>query len=380
MKKILIVVDTSRATGRKFLSGVEKYLSTLTDWEVFVQPPDYLKESASDYDFDFKYLKPDGLLIRDAFKIPELLETDTTKVVSDTLHELIPGTSTIMTNSQNIGQMAADYFTGLGFYNFAYCGFSEFEWSQKRLQAFKKALEDTEVNSFYNYLSDSPENNVHQSERLNIAEWLKKLPRPICIFACNDDRAVSVLEACKIAEINVPEEIAVLGVDNDELICNLSSPPLSSIELDFETAGYAAAQHLNNLIEKTGDYKIIKVSPLDIIERRSTDILAIDDEEVVSAIVFIRKNFDKPIQTIDVVEATCLSKRDLEKRFKATLKRTIKSEIERLRINLIKNKLLNSSKSIHQIALELKFTDPEHFSRYFRNATGESPKQFRMEK
>ncbi|ARN55815.1 XylR family transcriptional regulator [Sedimentisphaera salicampi] len=379
MKKILIVVDTSRATGRKFLSGVEKYLSTLTDWEVYVQPPDYLQESASGYDFDFKYLKPDGLLIRDAFKVPELLETETAKVVSDTLHELIAGTSTIMTNSKNIGQMAADYFTGLGFYNFAYCGFSEFEWSQKRLQAFRRSLEHTKINSFYNYLSDSPENNIHQSERLNIAEWLKKLPRPICVFACNDDRAVSVLEACKIAEINVPEEIAVLGVDNDELICNLSSPPLSSIELDFERAGYSAAQHLNSLIENTGGYKIIKVSPLDIIERRSTDILAIDDEEVVSAIVFIRKNFDKPIQTIDVVEATCLSKRELEKRFKATLKRTIKSEIERLRINLVKNKLLNSSKSIHQIAQELKFTDPEHFSRYFRNATGQSPKQYRME-
>ena len=181
----------------------------------------------------------------------------------------------------------------------------------------------------------------------------------------------------KIAKLSVPEEVAVLGVDNDELVCNLSSPSLSSIELDFERAGFGAAQHLNKLIKKKTENKIIPVSPIDVVKRRSTDILAISDENVVSALIFIRSNFHKPIQVVDVVNATCLSRRELEKRFKKFLKKTIKHEIERLRIELIKKRLLSSNQSIHQIASEFDFIDPEHFSRYFKNATDQTPLEFR---
>lgn len=373
----MIIIDTSRASGRKFLSGAERFISATPDWEVYIQPPEYLKKANPDFNLEFPLESFDGLLVRDAANTVRIMNVKIPKVINDTRRELIPETSTIMTDSEKVGQMAAMYFLGLGFKHFAYCGYEGFAWSQKRHDAFRDILKDHDIETCSNFVNEFSRRVPNMTSRRKIAGWIKELPRPACVFACNDDRAVSVLEACKIAGLSVPEEIAVLGVDNDELMCNLSSPSLSSIELDFDAAGFAAAQHLNSLIQKQSQNKVIYVSPIHIIERISTDILAIDDENVAAALIFIRKHFHQPIQTIDVVNATFLSKRELEKRFKNILKRTIKSEIQRLRIELVKKKLLNKNQSVYQIANELEFTDAEHFSRNFKKATGLSPSKFR---
>jgi LacI family transcriptional regulator len=366
MKQIMIVVNTSRASGRKFLVGVERYLSSSADWEVHIQPPDYVQKDSRQVDLQCTLAELDGLLIRDATNTAELIKLKVPKVINDTQRERIPKTSTIMTDSPH-----------LGFENFAFCGFQELAWSQKRHMAFMEVLADRKIGRVSHFENRSHRNRKAASERMRISRWIEGLPRPVCIFACNDDRAVSVLEACKTAGVSVPQEVAVLGVDNDELICNLSSPPLSSIELDFERAGFSAAQHLDDLIHRKAERKIIQVSPLEIVERQSTDILAIDDSEMVSALVYIRRNYLKPIQSTDVVNATSLSRRELERRFRRYLNKTIKNEIDRLRIELAKKKLLNSRQTVGQVALSIEFTDPEHFSRYFKKATGQSPTQFR---
>lgn len=377
MEKIMIIIDTSRASGRKFLVGAEKYISALADWEVYVQPPDYLLKEHPRLDPDFPLEKLDGMLIRDAVNTVRIMNVNVPKVINDSQRELIPNTSTIITDSKKIGQRAGEYFLGLGFKHFAFCGFQEFAWSQKRHEGFKNFLVKQDIETVFYFGNERLKQHQSITERWKISEWLKRLPRPVCVFACNDDRAISVLEACKIAGLNVPEEVAVLGVDNDDLMCNLSYPSLSSIELDFERAGFSAARHLDELIQQKAGSEIIHVYPIEIIKRQSTDILAISDQEVVSALIFIRNNFHKPIQAVDVVDSTSLSRRELERRFKRYLKKTIKNEIEGLRIELIKKKLLNSKQSVYQIANELEFTDREHFSRYFRNATGQTPLEFR---
>ena len=382
MKRIMIIIDTSRVSGRKFLVGAEKYISARADWEVYIKSPLYLGIDGENSALNIPLDNLDGLLIRDAVDSNYISNIDVPKVVNDTQREIIPGTSTIVTDSYEIGASAAEYFLNLGFDNFAYCGYEHFAWSQKRFAGFKEYGLKNGVKSVSNFIYEPPQ--THDSfgsqemhERMEMAEWLSRLPRPLCVFACNDDRAISVLEVCKTSGISVPEEVAVLGVDNDDLMCNLSSPSLSSIELDFERAGYSAAHHLNELITGRAGNKTIHVKGIEIIKRQSTDVLAINDEEVVAALSFIRNNFHKLILATDVVESTCLSRRELERRFKKYLKRSIKSEIERLRIEMIKNMLLKTNAPVYQIASELEFTDPVHFSRYFKNATGQTPSQMR---
>ena len=375
MYNVLIMVDTSRASGRKFLIGVEKYVAAFADWQVFVRPPDYLVDDTDESWYRLKEMN--GILVRDGHKKLNLSKISKPKVINDTQREFVPGTSTVITDSEKIGEMAAEYFLELGFKHFAYCGFVEFHWSKKRFLSYTAALHKRGIENIYEYNYYPNLRNRKITEHWKISQWLKELPSPLCVFACNDDRAVSILEACKVAQLNVPEQVAVLGVDNDELICNLSKPQLSSIELDFEKSGFKAAQQLNDLMQKKIEQKIIYVTPLEVIQRRSTDILAIEDENVATALIFIRNNFSKPIQVLDVVNSTCLSRRELEKRFKVALNKTIKDEIDRMRIQLIQKKLLNSTNSISQIASELEFTDIEHFSRYFKNLTGQSPSEFR---
>ena len=380
MKNILIAIDTSRASGRKFMAGVGRYISAFADWQVLIKPPGYLpgKDPVAWPQLHVRNL--DGLILRDATATLNLLQIDRPKVINDTQRELIPGTSSIMTDSEAIGRLAAEYFIGLGFQNFAFCGFRGLAWSRKRKASFQKALQDQGVDRVFSYWHDAPGLRRGGTIAWKISEWLKDLPRPIAVFACNDDGAVYVLQACKIAGLPVPEEVAVLGVDNDELVCNFSPPSLSSMELAFENAGFQAARHLDDLIRHRVEPKVILVRPLEIVSRRSTDILVLEDEFVAKALVFIRANYQEPIQAADVVDAACISRRELEKRFKKNLRRTIKGEIDRLRIEWIKKKLLYSNEPVYRIAESLTFTDPEHFPRFFKKSTGMTPAAFRKER
>ncbi len=365
MKKVIIMVDTARAVGRKFLRGIELYISSFAQWEVCIHAPDYLPAKSPGFHSSFQLNQADGLIALDSKYIAKLLKLKIPKIIHSTQRE-VTGVSTIYTNSKKIGQFAADYFLNLGFSNFAFCGFAGMIWSEIRFKEFTHHLKKRGFVNIFNY------------GKQDIVKWLKTLPKPVCVFACNDDYGVRVLEACKVAGLSVPEEIAVLGVDNDELICGLSSPSLSSIDLGFEKCGFEAAKLLNKMMTEKVKNRYIVVEPTDIITRQSTNIFAVDDEQTVKALIFIRENYQNPIQVKNVVDATTISRRELEQRFQNKLKRSIKDEIDRLRIESIKRRLVNSSDTIHNIANSLAYTDQYHFSRCFRQIAGCSPKEYRQ--
>ncbi len=277
---------------------------------------------------EWKHLKLDGAIVRDVEVVEGLVHSGIPVIFAQHNRESYAPFPSIITDSALIGTMAAEHFLDRGFQNFAYCGLDDFAWSRRRVQYFQQRLEQAGflVNQYH--APASKKGRAPRNELNRIAEWLKSLPKPVAVMCCNDDRALLVVEACKLIDGSVPDDVAVLGVDNDVLVCDLADPPISSISLSTEGAGYEAARLLDQLMQGgTMDGQIIPVQPTHIVTRMSTDMLAVTDPDVAAALGFIRRNANRLIQVDDVVEATTASRRVLEKRFKAVLHRSVHQEI-----------------------------------------------------
>ncbi|AQQ08377.1 Xylose operon regulatory protein [Sedimentisphaera cyanobacteriorum] len=376
MKQLLILVDTSRGPGRSFLSGVESYLRFNPSWDVLMPPPKYVCDSGL---FPAKWCyqqNPDAMIVFGYYDIKNILSFNKPKVVMSLDNTAGSDAAALKADSKAIAQMASDYLFSLGHKRFGYCNCGNITWANERKTAFKEIIEQNgaELYSYNLLLSSSTKINRARKE---LSDWIYSLPKPISLLVCNDDIARIVLDACKLVSVSVPEEVSVLGVDNDSLICHLSRPALSSIELDFEGAGYRTLEHLDRIISGEETARVMNIEPVRIVTRQSTDMLAVEDSIVREALIFIRNNYQRKISVSDVTEHICFSRSALEKRFEAAIHRSVAGEITRLRIGMAKNKLLNSRLSVNLIASKFEFTNPQHFSRFFKNAVGITPDDFR---
>lgn len=292
--------------------------------------------------------------------------------------EIVVGMPQIFGDTEAIGKLAAEYFLNKGFRNLAFCGFDEFHWSRERGKSFKSFLKNKGYKvHLYKNLKGAARKSW-QLEQQDIAIWLKSLPKPVAILACNDDRGQHIMSAAKLAKIRVPDDIAILGVDNDKFVCGLTSPQLSSVVLGTERAGYEAAKLLSQMMKKKKLIdKSIMVTPTHIVTRQSTDILAVEDSDLSAAISYIQKHTDTDLSVDDVVNAGTISRRNLERKFKENFNRTIYDEIKNQRVTRIISMLLETDLTITQIGLALGFKDITHTGRFFKETTGLSPLAYR---
>ncbi|MEN6386711.1 MAG: DNA-binding transcriptional regulator, partial [Phycisphaerales bacterium] len=293
--------------------------------------------------------------------------------------EHFPNFVSLFGDCAGAGKLAAEHLLERGLKHFAYCGLDNY-WSDERGESFQKHIAKAGYEVHFYKQPASKQKRLWELEQVIMTDWLKQLPKPVGLMTCTDDRSQNVAEACKAAGIYIPEEIAIVGVDNDEFICNLSNPPLTSVALNATKAGYEAAEMLHGLMEnkKIADPTIIAAAT-HVVARQSTDIFSIDDTDVAGAISFIRQNARKSIQISDVVNAGSLSQRALQQRFKKVLGRTLHDEINLVRIEYICKLLLNTQRSISDIALELEFLSDEHIARYFKKKKGMTPREFRKQ-
>jgi len=378
IRKVILLLATSRAHVRGLLHGIARYSRVHGPWIFYTDASLHGKRDALSW---LKECEADGVIAPDAKENKDIIGMGLPTIVYRVGEKRVPHLPAIIADNAMIGRMAAEHLLDCGFSCFAYCGFESRPWSRQRKESFVGRIAEAGFKPvIFCTSSDLGSWRSFEREQNRLIEWLKLLPKPVGLMAGNDVCGRHVIEACRIAGLPVPDEVAVIGVDNDELICDLTDPPMSSIALNTEKAGYEAAELLDRLIdgEKAADRDIV-VRATHIATRQSTDILAAEDETIAEAIRFIRHHSKEAIQVSDVVHYVAMSRRNLEQHFRIVLGRSIYNEIKRVRTQQIIRMLCETDLSVSEIALELGHPSDKHIARYFKQQTGMSLKDYRKQ-
>ncbi|MEX2213214.1 MAG: DNA-binding transcriptional regulator [Phycisphaeraceae bacterium] len=380
--RIALLIESSRAYGRGLLHGIAQYARVHGHWSIFQQER-MLDDPAPRW---IERWKGDGIIAR--LENPELVEVvRRLKIPTIDVRGLfeLPDIPLVETDDDKVIRLAIKHLRERGFHHFAFCGFAGANYSERRLRYLRRQLGDLNL-PLHIYAQGTATLKTQTVEietrgtlyDQTIASWLASLPRPIGLIACNDIRGQQVLNAARDAGIAVPEEIAVIGVDNDEVVCDLSDPPLTSVEPDTRRIGYEAAAVLDGLMrgKHPKDHKTF-VRPAGVITRQSTDILAIADRDIASAVRFIRQHATEEISVEDVLEQVPMSRSTLERRFSKLIGHSPKTEILRVRLDRVKRLLAETDYSLAAIAGMTGFKHAEYLSTVFKQKMGKTPGQFR---
>lgn len=287
--------------------------------------------------------------------------------------------SSVISDNRAIGELAANYFQEKGYQHFAYSGAKDY-WASLRERGFVDTLQKSGLDCrILNYDFDHiPDSSIGMNFFENIKRWVAAIPKPAAILGCNDIRALHIFEACLSLNLHVPDEIAILGVDNSSIICGGSNPPISSIDPNAERIGFEAAAMMDRILRKEcPNPSHLLIPPKGVVARRSTDVYAFSDEAVLRAFSYIRDHLAEPIGINDVINASGTTRYFLEKRFFATFRRTIHEDIILRRIEKLKDLLANTSLSLDEIAKLTGFRRANYMTQIFKKHIGQSPGAYR---
>jgi LacI family transcriptional regulator len=379
MYKVILLLDFGEEYSKAMLKGITKYSSENGNWS-FCRMPVYYRETMGVKGILewAKEWKAHGIIGQLYNEMETEFYESPLPVIAQDFKERFKKIPNITGLYRQTGMMGAEYFLKRGYQNFAFYGFNNIVWSRERAEGFEMAVNKAgyQVNYFEHKKARSTDIWYYKSKSL--AKWLKSLPKPVALMACEDNQGVHITEACKHNQIRVPQEVAVLGVDNDVMLCELSDPPLSSIELDIEKGGYDAARALDLMIQgRVKFYRDIPVAPLKVITRGSTNIYASTDNHVADALDFIHRNIEANLQVSDIVKEVPMSRRSLEKRFLEVTGMPVYKYISNLRIEKMAEKLISTDRTIFEIALDMGLQDSKNIARQFRQVMGHTPVEYR---
>lgn len=280
-----------------------------------------------------------------------------------------------------VGRLAATFLAGRGLRSFGFVGELSHGFARRRFEGFRDQLakDGLECQGYHGAVHMSSW-SLADGARLAegpLAEFLRSLPAPAGVLAANDDVALQTLDALKVAGRKVPDEISLLGVDDDALLCTLANPPISSIACFPERVGVEAGHILQRLLNDEPCPRETLLAPGGVIERQSTDLLAVADPDVVQALRWLRDNADRPVRIDDLLESLALSRRSIELKFAQHVGRSPHEELTRLRIERAKSLLRSSDLPIQTIARRSGFRHPGRLAATFQQATGQTPTQYR---
>jgi LacI family transcriptional regulator len=286
----------------------------------------------------------------------------------------------VVNDDEATGRAAGDYLMSCGFRRFAFCGVAGTGWSENRARGFLAAVGTADPAP--SVFTQSLPWWEKVASRGRLARWLLGLQLPAGLFACNDTAGLKVAGLCRDLGISVPESLAIIGVDNEDVLCEMASPSLSSIQLDCEEIGFRAAALLDVLLSaQTGaapPRRPIMVAPGGVVERESTRVYTSDDPLVRQAMRFIRMNADRPLAVGDVLAVVPASRRSLESRFKRATGWTLKEEIVRARLSRARALLRGTRLTIADVASRSGFASVQRFHEVFKAAERTTPGAYRL--
>ncbi len=381
MIRLILLTDFTEAFAQYLLKGILKYSKGREPWVVCRMPPSYKQRFGIKGVLDWaKKWEANAIIAQfDATDKVDLFGANGIVAVAQDYKKRFTNIPNITSDYHLAGRMVADFFIQKGYRDFAFFGYKDVVWSEERCEGFLNEIAKSGFEtSFYEYHNEQIE-NLWFYESTPLIKWLKELPKSTALMACDDNQAIKITEACRIAGLKIPEEIAVMGVDNDTVVCNLSDPPLSSLQMNVEMGGYETAALIDRII--TGapkEYKDIYIKPLNIVNRISTDIYSTEDPYVLKAIKYIHQNLSTKLNVKDIVKLLPLSRRLLETRFKNVTGESIYQYILKLRIDNFAQLLLASNDPIAEIALSAGFIDYKNLARQFKQLKHCSPSEYRL--
>ena len=376
MIKILLLTDYSQESERRFLNGFVKY--TDTQGGCIFYPMSHLISETRDNSKEIirlaKKFKVDAIL-----GLWHNIDTEEAKklgipIFLRTYRKEYPDFPMLTGYYKDFGAYAADYFINQNFHNYAFIGRKDIIWSMFRREGYCGQVASVRKKEAFVY-----EVEDFQSETEAISTWLHSLPKPTALLACNDFMARQVTEICLLENIRIPEDISLLGVDNDEFMCNISSPTLSSIRLNFEKHGYDLAKILFKMIREKQIWPArIAVEAIGVVERMSTRHKIISDPYIREIVEFIKHNYTQDIDIRKLVSFIPLSRRAIELKFKKEMHPyTITSYLTKLRLDHFCHLLEHTSMPIKEAAEQSGFIESSNFSTIFRKHMGCTPSAYR---
>jgi LacI family transcriptional regulator len=375
IRRVAVLVETTRTYTRELLAGVRRYVARHGPWSVFLElraldssPPPWLKNWDGDGILSRTFTQKTADVIT-ATGLP------TVELRSTNLRHDFPF---VGVDNSEVGRTVAEHFLERGYHQFGVYSLHTEKFFQERARNFVKTVEAAGYDC-----SELPERTSDKARdweksQARLIDWLTRLPKPVGVFAGNDQLGVRVLEACQRAGIAVPEEVAVVGCENEETLCSFASPALTSVQFDGAAVGYHAAEVLDRMMKGGRPPKRRRLVPIrHIVVRESSDESVINDRLVAEAARLIRENAVSGINVEDLCRRLNASRSTLERRLKAALKRTPKEEILRIRFREVERLLRDTDMPIESIAEQTGFGHSHYLQTAFKQRHGETPGNYR---
>lgn len=376
--QVALLVETSLASGRDILRGIARYLHEHTAWSLYHEPRS-LEDGPPN---GFSQWRGDGIIAR--IQTPALARAiAATRLPAVDVLGLVPDTGLplVRVDDRAIAIQAANHLLERGFRHFGFLGITGENWSSRRRDAFLAHLGHQGLSTAEIHIPrHTPRGSSWERQQEAVARWIRNLQKPSGIMVCSDQRGPQLLDACRRASVNVPDEVAVIGVDNDEPLCEVCNPPLSSVWPGHHQAGYEAARLLDSLMQGgQAPGQPILVNPKQVVTRRSTEVLAVDDRVVAAALRIAREHASERIRVQEIAHQAGVSRSVLQRRFRAALGHTVHDELVKQRLHRAQQLLQSSSLSLADIAERAGFVHQEYMGAVFKEVLGITPAGFRRQ-